>query len=1178
MLLPQGLIRAGLLIAVASGLTGATVQAGSLQQAPFIAPIATADSPIAATAPINPSDAISPATPLDVLTSSPDHRILVRLFQRTRLIPTLLRLIEFDDGSGLTILAPTDDSIRAQVAREQASNSSSLWTKAIELLQSENNNGGDDDDDDDDTSQNQSDNIQEHLRQHLLHHILNFTLPYDTTTNLTRSKVFGTHISASQQLPIDAPHMHATLHFPTQRGLHEPSRPGHIPQPPQGPVHPGDEDAGGLLGGEGQKVRMLWQWSDQDGKTEEATARQRTGALLIGVDSKGRDGVRALQEYRTPHGIVVAINGTLALPPSFASVVRTHPSLAGLSSLLTDEALHTLSITAHSTFFLPTTDSFKSLPELAQKYLLRNVSQEEQTEAWRIVEWDRTKLTGWHVSGRGLTDEDGQWGQVAYADRLKAAVDVEGQGQLTTILGGPLHFSYNASEDDASLRVAGHKIIEEDVLTENGVVHIIDSLLLPYPSALSLNVEKTLLALNASRFVTMMRKAGLESYLLVGTDDSDDTYDQPEAGAGNWTFVVPSDDTLKDWLAQNPELNRWWHSIEQEEEEDGAGESAPVQLSDASLATKPAKGMLKDLLKYHIIPDAIMPDELTDGGLVATELRNWRLKEGRQRIVTTVSEGQGSSRKERKGNGDVAFGDANVIAAPVLVGDDKSRAVIYLASKLLTPPDNPIQTAVGASLELSTFVAAVFSAELDKPIKRAPGVTYLVPNNDAFQSLGLVMSYLLLPTEESRNELRKVVEYHSIDEIVYISDFASGEQRYPTLEGSSIWAGKDANGTIEVRRESHLDRDGKLADDRASGRPAKVRAKDLLTSTGVLHEIDQVELPRDMSLTSGKLLKGAKCDTFRDLVIKAGYGFILNGTAPDAEQAAALLSKSGKKKRDKKHKRRHHLFDDNSQSYILLAPTDQAFARINLTRYLSDHEALKRLIQLHILPSPALEDEENLRLADAQTDGGRKKLPLGFKDGVSLPSLLDKALGGQSSYGSIAFRNLATSSTRRRRFSTRSQSQREGGDSGGDHDGGDGGGDEDEDETSLGWMLGVAGSRGASSIVSDDKTMRRARRNDRHSAQVLNFGRESLAMTKGDVEGELKQRERSIGGILTLDSVLIPYEPNWFHRWGWIVLTAMFGLFKGTVFSFAIYKWWKRSHDRKKNNGNMGEAMEGEEE
>lgn len=1204
----------------------------------------------------------STTNPLDVLTSSPNHTILVRLLQRTRLIPTLIRLIEFDDGSGLTILAPTDEALRRESSASaqpsgghaEALTQGSIWYRAMREFGLEETEAGDEHSKSHHFTQaGSSDNVQAELRQHLLHHILNYTLPYETFCNLSstipRSDSKRVAPKDSVAVPLRWPDMHSTLHFPSRKALHEPTHPGPIPQPPEGPRHPGAEDRGGLLGGEGQKLRTVWRWDDQ---ADDASAMQQPranllakkkpepearGSLWFDVDFLGRGGVQSIAQHHTNRGAVISINGTIALPPTLEEVIRTHESLSLLSSLIEEPMLHTLSLTAHSTLFLPSSASLvNNLDTLQRSYLLRNVSKEEQREAWKVVEWDRTKMVGWHISGRGLKDENGEWGVIGYADRLRDAVDDEGQGQLTTILGGPIRFAIedaDRKEDSKrpALSIDGAQIIEEDILTENGVVHIVDGVLLPSAQALELDVEKTLLALNASRFVSMMKKAGLESYLLTQLDDpSDDTSDDSDAASKTWTFVVPTDEVLESWFKENPEYGRWWQDLEQI---DGA---TPL-TGNAYIAEDQEKGRqkLKDLLKYHIVPGLMRPDNLTDGGLVATELRDWRLKEGRQRIMTTVADPVEKTRKQPpQGNGDVAFGDANVIASPVNVGGDNStKAIIYLVSQLLTPPDDPIQTAVTESLSLSTFVAAVFSAELDKPMKKAPGVTYLIPNNDAFASMGLVMPYLLLPTKESRDELRSLVEYHAIDQIVYVEDFKSSERRYPTLEGSDIWAGRSANGSVEVRRAPPPDEDGKEPYDLVQGSPAHLRSKDLLTSTGVIHEIDRVELPPDMNLTPEKLLKGAKCDRFRDLVVRAGYGFLLNGTTPSASMLAALdaeddledegvSTKTKKQKREKRakkdHKRRHRLFEDPSQSYILLAPTDAAFTQVNLSYYLNNKQELKKLVQLHILPSPPLDDVENLRTAETTLGAGQLQLPLGLRDGFSLPSLLDKALGGDSSYGKVAFRNLggASGPTHRRwrpGWSPRSKAPttQKG----------------DEDEEDLGWMIGILGSRGGAAEPlgdeadlsafredgddDDDKDpapRHRPRRNS-HAARLLNFGRESLASVPPKeaslpISSSLGKRDqnafsadarppRSLGGVLTLDQVLIPYEPDWFHAWGWIVLTALAALLAVILAGAALHSCWRGGGGGRvcgaggegggwfwgrNKTGDMGEALEGEEE
>ena len=106
----------------------------------------------------------------------------------------------------------------------------------------------------------------------------------------------------------------------------------------------------------------------------------------------------------------------------------------------------------------------------------------------------------------------------------------------------------------------------------------------------------------------------------------------------------------------------------------------------------------------------------------------------------------------------------------VQVGD----SIIYLISSVLEPPASVINTAV-SDLRLSTFVASIYAASLDQNLSTAPAVSYLVPDNSAFTSLGLVMSYLLLPT--SRTELRSVIQYHAIDELVYLDDFPIGGSR-----------------------------------------------------------------------------------------------------------------------------------------------------------------------------------------------------------------------------------------------------------------------------------------------------------------------------------------------------------------------------------------------------------------
>src|SRR5258708_1044206 len=100
----------------------------------------------AAQTPLEPPAATS-TTLVDALNTDPDYTSLLRLLQRTKLIPTLNRL------NGSTLFAPTNDAIK------KASLQDPLWLAAFQ-----------------DTIGLLPDNIQDQLRQQLFYHLLNESL------------------------------------------------------------------------------------------------------------------------------------------------------------------------------------------------------------------------------------------------------------------------------------------------------------------------------------------------------------------------------------------------------------------------------------------------------------------------------------------------------------------------------------------------------------------------------------------------------------------------------------------------------------------------------------------------------------------------------------------------------------------------------------------------------------------------------------------------------------------------------------------------------------------------------------------------------------------------------------------------------------------------------------------
>ena len=275
---------------------------------------------------------------------------------------------------------------------------------------------------------------------------------------------------------------------------------------------------------------------------------------------------------------------------------------------------------------------------------------------------------------------------------------------------------------------------------------------------------------------------------------------------------------------------------------------------------------------------------------------------------------------------------------------------------------------------------------------------------------------------------------------------------------------------------------------------------------GVIHIIDQVELPPQLDITIPKLLLGAKANTFVDLVRAANMSWVLDGSDPPSPPSS--LSK-------RRSKRPHHHHNSSSsppRAYTILCPTDKALSRLNLTYYLSHPPAVEALVRLHIIPTDAF--------AALPSDGQ----PLALSDEKVYITLLDKSEGGGSGYGKVAFRRW---------------------------------GEE-------GWLVGIRGARGTGG-QSD-------------SARVVSFGRASPYLLEEDALGTLSRskvdRKAAImstltatnrlaagGGVLIIDSVLLPFQPGWFRRL-WILWIVLASLVVVGVLAFVGWRWWKRRSNK----------------
>ncbi|KAI0316613.1 FAS1 domain-containing protein [Amylostereum chailletii] len=472
---------------------------------------------------------------------------------------------------------------------------------------------------------------------------------------------------------------------------------------------------------------------------------------------------------------------------------------------------------------------------------------------------------------------------------------------LTTIHGQTLDI---VSTPDKVL-VSGADMVQPDIYASNGVLHTVSSLLLP-PGALQLTPEKLLLTFNCTNFISMLHSVDL-TYLVNDTDTQ-------------YTILAPQDDALS--LYGDDDL--------------------------------PKKGTaeLSRMLQYHFLPGRWTAKRLKGANMLETELKEIGLDGGRQVLQAEVTEKAGDK------SASIRFGGASVVGEPLEI----NNTIIYFISRPLLPPSDPIEVAF-PSIDLSTFLAAIYTADLADLLKTAHRTTLLVPHNDAFKRLGMLVSaHLLAPS--SKADLRHVILHHVLKGVEYASDLHNGSARnYGTLDGSDVHIERATNGSLILNASGGW-----------AGLNSELTTVNMLSSTGVVHELSDVLIPRTVELTVGKLVKAASGTTMATLVTKAGMDWILNGTKPPSDSPWGRDNVIG-------------------TGWTLLCPTDDAFKQIDLTELYADQRQLRATVAQHLVkvPSPPPKD----------SDAPNNNRPLALVDKEGYKTLRSP----DTEYGDIVFRS-----------------------------------------------------------------------------------------------------------------------------------------------------------------------------
>ena len=305
------------------------------------------------------------------------------------------------------------------------------------------------------------------------------------------------------------------------------------------------------------------------------------------------------------------------------------------------------------------------------------------------------------------------------------AADVVKLSEAKSLQGEPIAIKV----DGGKVMVNGANVVSTDIEASNGIIHVIDAVILPPSMAKAEDkmpamdiVDTAVAAGNFKTLAAALKAAGLIDTLK---------------GAGPFTVFAPTDEAFA---------------------------KLPAGTVDALLKDPKALG---DILKYHVVAGKVMASDVVKLSSADTLL-------GKPVTITV--------------NGDkVMIGNANVVKTNI----ETSNGVIHVIDTVLLPPaadamseaptKDIVDTAVAAG-NFKTLAAALKAAGLIDALKGAGPFTVFAPTDDAFAALpkGTLEALLKDP-----KKLGDILKYHVVAGKVLAADAAKLTEA-KTLEGAPI--------------------------------------------------------------------------------------------------------------------------------------------------------------------------------------------------------------------------------------------------------------------------------------------------------------------------------------------------------------------------------------------------------
>ncbi|MEM6697137.1 MAG: fasciclin domain-containing protein, partial [Bacteroidota bacterium] len=552
-------------------------------------------------------------------------------------------------------------------------------------------------------------------------------------------------------------------------------------------------------------------------------------------------------DIETDNGVVHVIDAVLLPPPPLPATVvdivvnsEVHETLE--AAVIAAELADDLSGEGPFTVFAPTDDAFAALPEGTVETLLEDPTG------------DLANILLYHVLGAKVLSTDLMDGQVA-----------------TTLLGEDITVTIN--EDGVFINDA--QVTVADIEAENGVVHVIDAVLLPPPA-----LPATVVDIIVESDVHETLEAA-----VIAAELADDL-----SGEGPFTVFAPTDDAFAalpegtvEMLLEDPTGDLanilLYHvlgvKVLSTDLTDGQtamtleGSDITVTINDDGVFINGAQVIVADLEAengvVHVIDAVLIPpvdcDEVVEGGTVALEDGTTEATiiagDGQADVLSFMSMGAAedanftyvitddqntilgippSNMQDFEGAGPGicrVWGLSYTGEITAMGGDnaaevDLSSECFELSSNFITVtreefmlPATVVDIVVNSDVH-NTLEAAVIAAELADDLSGEGPFTVFAPTDDAFAALpeGTVETLLEDPT----GDLANILLYHVLGAKVLSTDLSDG-QVATTLLGEDI--------TVTIN------------DDGVFINNAQVIVADLEAQNGVVHVIDAVLLPPD---------------------------------------------------------------------------------------------------------------------------------------------------------------------------------------------------------------------------------------------------------------------------------------------------------------------------------------------